>query len=219
MKLGLSKWLFALVLGAMACGPAKFTYAPVATTSAEIAGMAAAVYPVRSPNGPGEVHIAVLDVMDARYKPHARMTRRALRVSVFVSNRSTTTWRLESNEQRIELSGRRTRVSIDAEPDKSGKHRVVDIPPSSTRWVDLTFLVPDDADDTMLEKFELTWSVRLGPEARLSRLTSFEKLLAPPAHVGVERPADAYSPTEPPGSPGMPLPGGTPPFRRGPEQP
>lgn len=219
MKLGLSSWLLALVIGASACGPAKFTYAPVATTSAEIAGMAAAVYPVTSPTGPGEVHVAVLDVMDARYRPHARMTHRALRVSVFVSNRSTTTWRLASNEQRLDLSGRRTRVLLDAEPDKTGLPRIVDIPPSSTRWVDLTFLVPDDADDRTLEKLELKWSVRFGLDSRVSRSTSFEKLLAPPAHVGVERPADTYSPTEPPASPGMPFPASTPPFRRGPEQP
>lgn len=209
MKLGLTPVLVAVALAA--CAPARFTYAPVATTSADIAGMAAASYPVPSDAPEGDVHVAVLGVADVRRHPRSPWTEKAIRVSLVVSNRSTETWRVEGEAQHVELASRRTRMTLDANADAGGAAVLVDVPPHSTRWVELLFLVPEGTDDALLGAFDVSWSVRLGPSVHAARVTRFEKLLVPPAHKGVERAPDPYAPIDPMPRTDMPIPGTTPP--------
>jgi hypothetical protein len=216
MKLVVSPLVLAAALALTACAPARFSYAPVATTSADVAGMAAASYPVPSDAPNGEVHVAVLGVADVRRHPQSPWTEKAIRVSLVVSNRSSETWRVEGGDQHVELASRRVRTTLDAKVDDDGRELLVDVPPHSTRWVELLFLVPEETDSELLGAFDVSWSVRLGPAMRASRVTRFEKLLAPPAHKGVERAPDPYAPLDTMPSSDMPMPGSTPPARKAP---
>lgn len=216
MKLELSRFVVAASLTLAACAPARFTYAPVATTSADLAGMAAAAYPVPGEAAAGDVHVAVLGVAEIRRHPRSPFTEKAIRVSLVVSNRSSSTWRVEGSEQHVELASHRVRTVLDAKTDGDGHEIVVDVPASSTRWVDLLFPVPDGTEEALLGTFDVQWTVRLGPGTRASRVTRFEKLRVAPAHKGVERTPDPYAPLDTMPSSDMPIPGSTPPSRKPP---
>ncbi|MBS2018831.1 MAG: hypothetical protein JST00_38545 [Deltaproteobacteria bacterium] len=211
MKLGLSRLALAGSLALAACAPARFAYAPVATTSADFAGNAAASYSVPQKAPSGEVHVAVLGVAEVR-RPRSTFTDKAIRVSLVVENRSAERWLVDGAEQHVELVAHHVRTVLDVRSGDDGRPLLVEVPPGSTQWVDLLFLVPEGTDERLLGALEVLWSVRMGSGEHAARGTRFQKMLAPPTHRGVERTPDPYAPLDTmPSSeslaPGAPTPG------------
>src|SRR5689334_4708029 len=102
---GMKRYVALLALAALlGCGPDRFAYAPVQTTSAGVGGSAAIrPFPPASPRG--EVRVAALDIADL--EPNASSsTLRALHVALVVTNRSDETWSVDVPEQRLSLGNR-----------------------------------------------------------------------------------------------------------------
>lgn len=195
MKLGLSRFALAGAFVLAACAPARFAYAPVATTSADYAGNAAASYSVPREDPKGEVHVAVLGVAEVR-RQRSAFTDKAVRVSLVVENRSAERWLVDGGEQHVELVAHHVRTVLDVRNDDDGRSPLVDVPPRSTQWVDLLFLVPDGTDERLLGAIDVLWSVRMGSGKRAAHATRFQRMLAPPTHRGVERTPDPYAPLD-----------------------
>ncbi len=187
----------ALLLVPTACTAPRFAYAPVAITSAEVGGLAAATYAIPSDDPKGEVNVVVPGlVLDLRGRRNDPKKLRVLHVSLAVSNHSGSTWRVEPAAQHVELASRRVRVTLDAMPEIEGRSATVDIPPASTRWVDLAFPLPEEADDDLLSSIEVTWAVLIGADTYATHRTRFERLRLPPATLDREQ-LPTYRPSQP----------------------
>jgi hypothetical protein len=141
-----------------ACASQK-VYAPVTTTSAELAGSPAATYPL---SAHGEVRLASYGY--AEEEPGMRP--RAIHLGMAVSNRSDETWVVDTSQQHMLIGG------IEVKPDYTGR---VDIPPRSTRFVDLVFPLPPTVDGRdEVPAFNVNWVVVAGNQNIVAGRTSFE---------------------------------------------
>ncbi len=132
----------AVALALVACGPRE-VYAPVTTTSAELAGAPSATYPLAH----GDVRLASYGLAQ-RQQPR-------IHIGMAISNRSDETWTVDAREARLAL-----RDGAALLPDMP-EH--IAIPPHATRWIDLVFpveLVVGQNGD--VPAFDVGWVVHAG---------------------------------------------------------
>jgi hypothetical protein len=145
-------------LALAACSSPR-VYAPVTTTSAELAGSPAATYPL---SAHGEVRLASYGY--AEEEPDMRP--RAIHLGMAVSNRSDETWVVDTSQQRMLIGG------VEVKPDYSGH---VEVPPRSTRFVDLVFPLPPTIEGRdEVPAFNVNWVVIAGNQNIVAGRTSFE---------------------------------------------
>lgn len=213
----------ALISASLAgCAPAAYDYTPVTSpsaatgtiTSAELAGTSAVSYGVPQKAPRGDVLIASFGVTPRPAGSVVTAPPRSLHLALVVSNRSDAAWRVDASEQRIEIERRGTRVIVDAAADDAKPRGVVEVPASSTRWVDLYFPLPAESDEeSELAGFDVLWTVRLGASESATDRTRFLRAPAD-AVAGVAPKPELFVPAEPPPSSLAPGPGSAPPNRR-----
>jgi len=159
----------------IACTPPRYAYGPVMTTSGELTSSAAFEAIPR-----GDVRITMLGV--ASLRPTGGIddsTLKAAHIMLVVSNRSNETWTLDAADQRLELpSIMHGPAIVEATTITIKRPGTVDVPPQSTRWVDLYFPLPlrhQEAGE--LPAFNVIWSVRTGDGA-VTRRTGFARFRA-----------------------------------------
>lgn len=192
-------------LAVAACGPTRYAYAPVTTTSAEIIGHPAAEYPFPPDSPHGRVRLATFGI--ARF---ARNGAWFFHVRMNATNDGTCTWSVDKSEQVLEIAAgddreRKTRVHATTEADGSAAH--VEVTPGTTEPIDLFFpLPPALRDASEIPAFEVFWSVREGSRS-VAMVTPFERFLASgPAFSAPRAPpnypyGDGLSPRRLPGTP------------------
>lgn len=163
-----------------ACAPTRYAYAPVTTTSADLAGASAAVYAM-PPGAPrGDVRVAMFGVTSlgpiGTHEPGSD----AIHVGLAVSNRSDETWTVDPSEQHLTLTLKRQRSDIYATSGETPRSGAVLVPPRSTRTIDLYFPLPiqfhkEDAPPP----FDVTWTVHAGGRAVTQR-TPFQRFIVSP---------------------------------------
>jgi hypothetical protein len=162
-----------------ACAPTRYSYAPVTTSSAELAGASAAVYGMPPGSPRGDVRIAMLGVTSigpiGTHEPGSD----AIHVALAVSNRSDETWTVDPSEQHLTLTLKRQRSDIYATGGQVPS-TTVHVLPRSTRMIDLYFPLPiqfqkEDAPPP----FEVIWTVHAGGRAVTQR-TAFQRFMISP---------------------------------------
>jgi hypothetical protein len=188
------------------CASERYTYAPVQTTSAEIAGEPAAVYAVPPESPRGDVRVATFGIAPLRPEGIEDSTLRAIHVALVVSNRSNEVWTVDGGEQQLTLAGW---SPVGATTVKVTRPPQTEIPARSTRWIDLFFPLPSGVDHAReIPAFDVMWTVHVGPRAVTAR-TPFDRFLVEPAP---RRLPDLREPERIPGTE-PPLPGSEPPDR------
>jgi len=163
-----------------ACAPTRYSYAPVTTTSAELAGASAAVYGM-PPGAPrGDVRIAMLGVTSLGPVGTHEVGSDAIHLALAVSNRSDEPWTVDPSEQRLTLTLKRQRSEVYATSGEAPRSSTVLVLPRSTRMIDLYFPLPiqfqkEDAPPP----FEVTWTVHAGGRAVTQR-TPFQRFIISP---------------------------------------
>lgn len=192
-------------LAVAACGPTRYSYAPVTTTSADIVGHPAAEYPFPPDTPHGRVRLATFGIAQL-----ARDGARFFHVRMNATNDGTQTWSVEKSQQIVEIAAgderqRKTHVHATTEADQSADH--VEVTPGTTQTIDLFFPLPPALRDAAeIPAFEVIWSVREGSES-FATATPFTRFLASgPAFSTPRAPpnypyGDGVSPRRPPGPP------------------
>lgn len=181
MKLCLLTAAFLTSVALSACAPTRYSYAPVTTTSAELAGASAAVYGM-PPGAPrGDVRVAMLGITSMGPVGTHEPGSDAIHVALAVSNRSDETWTVDPSEQHLTLTLKRQRSDIYATTrggvSPSGTVLVL---PRSTRMINLYFPLPiqfqkEDAPPP----FDVIWTVHAGGRAVTQR-TPFQRFIISP---------------------------------------
>jgi hypothetical protein len=178
MKLSL---LAASVLLALsACAPTRYSYAPVSTTGADLAGASAAVYGMPPESPRGDVRVAMLGIGSVSALGSQETPADAIHVTLAVSNRSEETWTVDPSEQRLTLTMKRQRSDVYATTRDAPRASAVQIPARSTRMIDLYFPLPiqfqkEDAPPP----FEVIWTIHIGSRAVVQR-TPFQRFIVSP---------------------------------------
>jgi hypothetical protein len=166
-----------------ACAPTRYAYAPVTTTSADLAGASAAVYGL-PPSAPrGEVRVAMMGVSplsEAGQTGSAGADTDAIHVALAVSNRSDEAWTVDPSEQRLTLTMDRRRSDIYATSGGPSPSSTVLVTPRSTRMINLYFPLPiqfkkEDAPPP----FDVFWTVHVGGKP-ITQRTSFQRFIVSP---------------------------------------
>ena len=162
----------------VACAPARYVYAPVMTTSADLEGAPAAVYKM-PPGWPrGDVRLAMLGVVELRPGGLSDSTLRAIHVALAVSNRSDEHWTVDPSEEHLTLVMNHERSEIYATTAEIARAPTVDVPPLSTRSIGLYFPLPFQLQkEGKLPSFDVVWTVHTGSSAITER-TPFQRFLA-----------------------------------------
>lgn len=180
------------------CTPTHYRYAPLTTTSAELVGAPAATYEMPG----GDVRLAMLGIASLRSNGLEDSTLRAVHIALAASNRSDEHWTVDASEARLSMVVRRERSDIYATTLEVGRAPVVDVPPRSTRMIDLYFPLPIQlANKDALPSFEVLWTVHAGTRTITER-TPFQRTLSAPAVEEPRRfPGDLFDREQPlPGS-------------------
>ena len=164
---------------ALSCAPTRYSYAPVTTSSAELAGASAAVYGMPPDSPRGDVRIAMLGVTSMGPVGTHEPGSDAIHVALAVSNRSDETWTVDPSEQHLTLTLKRQRSDIYATSGQVPLTTVL-VPPRSTRMIDLYFPLPiqfqkEDAPPP----FEVIWTVHAGGRDVTQR-TPFQRFIVSP---------------------------------------
>jgi hypothetical protein len=188
-----------------ACTPPRYEYGPIRTTSADVAGTSGAVY-VIPPEAPrGEVRIAALGVGSLRANAIENSTD-AVRILLVVSNRSDETWIVDGGEQRMIVAGHE---DVRATTERVERVARTEIPPKSTRSLELWFPLPADIEGAgELPVFIVEWTVHAGDRI-VNQRTSFERSV-----VGQKKLVRPLEKPESNPTTSSPLPGDEPPNRR-----
>jgi hypothetical protein len=159
------------------CAPARYFYAPVQTTSADLEGAPAAIYEMPSDSPRGDVRIAMLGVAALRPGGLEDSTLSAIHVALAVSNRSNERWTVDPSEGHLTLVMNHERSDIYATTAEIARTSPVVIPPRSTRTIDLYFPLPLTLQkENKLPPFEVVWSVHIGSRA-ITQRTPFQRFL------------------------------------------
>lgn len=181
---------FALWLSTAACGPTRYAYAPVTTTSAEVVGHPAADYAFPPDSPQGRVRLATFGiaqiVRDGPWYFHVRLSAR---------NDGQETWLIDKQVQILQVvedDDHEHTTVVRAAVDVGDSPVQVEVPPQATRDVDLFFPLPPGArDPTDVPGFEVSWTVRAGARY-IPMTTAFERFLASGPARNVPRAAPNY---------------------------
>lgn len=161
----------------LACAPARYVYAPVMTTGADVRGAPGAVYKMPPGSPRGDVRLAMLGVAELRPGGLADSTLRAIHVAFVVSNRSDEHWTVDPSEEHLTLMNHE-RNDIYATTVEIARPSKVDVPPQSTRSIDLYFPLPLQLRrESKLPSFDVVWTVHTGSRA-ITQRTPFQRFLA-----------------------------------------
>jgi hypothetical protein len=128
------------------CGEPKWVYAPVRTTSAELApDVEQSIYRV----DPGEVRVATRGIVKLE---RGDLAVRAVVVEITVANRSRETWTLSGSDQRL-FAGKDV---FAASSDMLGAPPSFVVPPGAVRVIDLDFPIPPGY---VLGPFAVVWTL------------------------------------------------------------
>lgn len=188
----------ALATSAVACTSERFTYAPVRTTSADVAGESGAVVRIPRDAPRGDVRVVTFGIAPLQPEDDPLATVRALHVSLVVSNRSDETWTILGDEQRVSLGG--TGSPIVARSARVAAITRMEIPARSTRWIDLFFPLPQGVETPgAIPSFDVTWTVRTGARPPVVERTTFERFVigAPPKMLETNPPRAVPAPSAP----------------------
>lgn len=179
------------------CGPDTYTYAPVRTTSGDIAIEDAAVRAIPPDRPRGEVRVAALGVVALRPEAIADSTLRAFHVEIVVSNRSDEPWTLDGAEQRLAVGA--GRELVEAITERVGRPPQIEVPAHTTRTIDLYFPLPAEVESARdLPAFAVVWTVRAGSRVVTER-SAFQRLrAASPPRGTPDGPPKQTAPTQPP---------------------
>ncbi len=190
-----------------ACEPTRYAYAPVTTTSADLAGTSAAVYGVPPAAPRGDVRVAMMGISSltaAEGAPGSRdrgdeVRTDAIHIGLAVSNRSDEPWTVDPSEQHLMLTTKKQRSDIWATNREMALSGPVIVPPRSTRMVDLYFPLPIEfKKEDAPPPFEVVWTVHAGGQPVVRR-TSFQRFVVSPAPEpgsDVRTPDDVGNPTD-----------------------
>jgi len=172
-----------------ACEPTRYAYAPVTTTSADLAGASAAVYGV-PPGAPrGDVRVAMMGIsplVAGEGTPGSRdrgdqVRTDAIHIGLAVSNRSDEAWTVDPSEQHLTLTMKQRRSDVWATNREIAVSGPVVVPPRSTRMIDLYFPLPIDfKKEDAPPPFDVVWTVHAGGQPVVRR-TSFQRFVVSPA--------------------------------------
>ena len=180
MKLGLLTSSILTAVALTACAPTRYSYAPVTTTSAELAGASAAVYGMPPGSPQGEVRIAMLGVTSMGPVGTHEVGSDAIHLALAVSNRSDETWTVDPSEQHLTLTLKRQRNEIYATSGEIPRSSTVLVLPRSTRMIDLYFPLPIQFQkEDSPPPFEVVWTVHAGGRAVTQR-TPFQRFIVSP---------------------------------------
>lgn len=180
-----------LAASVIACGSRIYGYAPVTTTSAEIAGHPAAELPFPPDSPQGDVRLATLGLTQATVE-----SPRAIHVRMVATNRGAAPWIIVKSEQELAVAvggGPRAAI-VRASAQQPGTSDRVEVRPGETATVDLHFPLPPGARDASdVPAFDALWSVHSGSRIVTTR-TPFERFLASSPAQNVPAAAYPYSP-------------------------
>jgi hypothetical protein len=190
-----------------ACEPTRYAYAPVTTTSADLAGASAAAYGI-PPDAPrGDVRLAMMGISSlaaTEGAPGSRdrgdtMRTDAIHIGLAVSNRSDQAWTVDPSEQHLTLTVKQHRNDIWATNREMALSGPVVVPPRSTRMIDLYFPLPIDfKKEDAPPPFDVVWTVHAGAQP-VSRRTTFQRFIVSPAPEpgrDVRTPDDVGNPSD-----------------------
>ena len=172
-----------------ACATTRYAYAPVTTTSADLAGASAAVYGIPPEAPRGEARIAMMGVSSltaASGSPGSldrgeQVRADAIHLALAVSNRSDEVWTVDPSEQRMTLTIKQRRSDIWGTSRELTLSEPVAVPPRSTRMIDLYFPLPIDfKKEDAPPPFDVVWTVHAGGQP-VVRHTSFQRFIVSPA--------------------------------------
>jgi hypothetical protein len=186
----------AIILGGAAC--ASYGYVPMATTTSTIGGRYAADYQIPIDQPKGDVRIASFGFADLTPngvpddESHAL---HALHLRMVVANNADHDWTLNTQEQRVELSGRGQSAPAFASADPNGSAPpIVTIPPGRRRVVDLFFPLPVDQQvPAQIPAFDTIWTVHTATQD-VSQRTPFDRIIGPPVVTELDYGADYWGP-------------------------
>lgn len=164
----------------LGCAPTRYVYTPVMTTSAELEGAPAAVYEMPSGSSRGDVRVAMVGVAALRPGGLKDSTLRAIHVALAVSNRSDEHWTVDPSEEHLSLVMNHELSDIYATTAEITRAPTVDVPPGSTRSIDLYFPLPLQLQlqkENKLPSFDVVWTVHTGSRA-ITQRTPFQRFLA-----------------------------------------
>jgi len=170
-------------LAVAACSQ-DYTYVPVTTTSAAVAGRPAAEYAISARGAPsvgGEVRVATLGFVPVRWQePTGWTSGQALDVRMVMTNDGDARWAMDLRDQFVELTGGGQWVAplVALGPETPPTRLVVE--PGSQRTVDLFFPLPQPLRGaTSLPTFDVHWSLYSNGK-RVERRTTFDRIAFPP---------------------------------------
>lgn len=167
-----------VILGA--CAPTRFVYAPVSTTSAEIAGAPAVVYALPPGDARGDARVAMLGIAMLQPRGIEDSTLRAIHVALEVRNGSDQVWTVDPAEAHLVLATDHVRSDIYATSARIEPLPRVDVAPHGQAAVHLYFPLPLHLrTERSLPAFDVIWSIRTGGRAVTER-TSFQRFIAGP---------------------------------------
>lgn len=166
----------AAVVATAAC-TTTYAFVPATSATTSLYGYPAAEYPIppQAPHGSLRVAAYGVEPLSPAEAPDESVA--SLHVRVFVSNTSGQAWTLDTREQQATLEGHATSTPAFATASPGGSSPpVVTIDPSSSRTVDLFFLLPEGMQTaSTLPAFQFTATVHTdaGP---VSETTPFERV-------------------------------------------
>ncbi len=163
------------VLGALASCSTEYTYVPVVTSTAVVAGIPAVDYPIPPEAPVGDLRLAVVGVVDVHPAADPTGTVKAIHLRIIAINNGPDTWTLDAQEQRINLSPQVQVRASDVVTDQGARPRTVRVGPGSKETVELFFLLPQalQAEDSRPE-FDLFTTVHT-PTRTIERRTRFDQ--------------------------------------------
>ena len=164
------------VLALCSCGTPRYTYAPVRVTSADVAGQAAAMYPVPPEDPLGDVRVTTFGMARLFPEDDDGAPVWAIHVALVVTNHGNETWWVDGTEQSMRLESGGALVSATDEHLDAPKTTV--IPAGTVAWVHLFFPL-ESRRSRYVPGFEVRWTVRTERGARRER-TTFERFVTEP---------------------------------------
>jgi hypothetical protein len=197
---------FAAMFVCSSCSPPQYFFAPVTTTGADIAGIAAASSGLPPEKPRGELRVASFGIA-----PFDGTAQRALYLRVEVSNHDDTSqsWTIDASEQRVDLEGERTALA--PAPLRGARPTVIEVRPGATTTLGLFFPLPLGLRDAKeIPEFDVTWTVHLGVRIVRGR-ARFERFMVDvrpvtPFDIGSPRESTFTETTTPTWQPRRPMP-------------
>jgi hypothetical protein len=174
-----------LLLAVISCAPRAYVYAPVTTTSAEVAGRPAASYPIPRDAPEGTAQIVSFGVADVQPEEAGELVR-ALCMRLIVANQSERGWSVDARVQALVFEDGQEATPMYALAPGAP---MVEVPGGRTQTIDLFFPLPAGAEDARaLPRFDAVWSVRTSRSVVTGRTPFARSAVEPKAYADIAAP-------------------------------